>query len=125
MLDPATPLRNASTQWDVLRVTPNVIRAFEPGPDGLEVSCIGGRKPKGKDTERFPDFWVPGRSPKFVFVQPGTASRRSRTRASGEVLSPAVSVSLQRRTPHWIGAIDGPAEALAIFGPQGDDIHTH
>jgi quercetin dioxygenase-like cupin family protein len=43
---------------DVLRVAPAVIRSFEAGPDGMEVICIGGRKPKGGDTERFEDFWV-------------------------------------------------------------------
>jgi mannose-6-phosphate isomerase-like protein (cupin superfamily) len=43
---------------DVLRVAPAVIRSFEAGPDGLDVICIGGRKPKGGDTERFEDFWV-------------------------------------------------------------------
>ena len=43
--------------WDVLRVAPAVIRAFEADPDGLEVVCIGGRRPEGGDSERFEDFW--------------------------------------------------------------------
>jgi quercetin dioxygenase-like cupin family protein len=43
--------------WDALRVAPAVIRSFEAGPDGLDVICIGGRKPTGPDSERFPDFW--------------------------------------------------------------------
>lgn len=43
--------------WDALRVAPAVIRSFEAGPDGLDVICIGGRKPAGPDTERFLDFW--------------------------------------------------------------------
>lgn len=43
--------------WDALRVSPAVIRSFEAGPDGLDVICIGGRKPTGPDSERFPDFW--------------------------------------------------------------------
>jgi quercetin dioxygenase-like cupin family protein len=43
--------------WDVLRVAPAVIRSFEAGPDGLDVICIGGRKPAGGDTERIDDFW--------------------------------------------------------------------
>ena len=43
--------------WDALRVSPSVIRSFEAGSDGLELICIGGRKPKGPDSERFPDFW--------------------------------------------------------------------
>jgi quercetin dioxygenase-like cupin family protein len=43
--------------WDALRVAPSVIRSFEAGPDGLDVICIGGRKPDGPDGERHPDFW--------------------------------------------------------------------
>ena len=44
--------------WDALRVAPAVIRSSEAGPDGLEVICIGGRKPDGPDSERYPDFWA-------------------------------------------------------------------
>ena len=43
--------------WDALRVAPAVIRSFEAGPDGMDVICIGGRKPDGPDSERHPDFW--------------------------------------------------------------------
>jgi quercetin dioxygenase-like cupin family protein len=43
--------------WDVLRVAPAVVRSFEAGPQGLDMICIGGRKPKGGDTERFEEFW--------------------------------------------------------------------
>jgi mannose-6-phosphate isomerase-like protein (cupin superfamily) len=42
---------------DALRVAPAVIRSFEAGPEGMDVICIGGRKPKGGDTEKFEDFW--------------------------------------------------------------------
>ena len=42
---------------DVLRVAPEVIRSFEAGPEGLDMLCIGGRKPAGGDTERFEEFW--------------------------------------------------------------------
>ena len=42
---------------DVLRVAPAVIRSFEAGPDGMDLICIGGRKPAGGDSERFEDFW--------------------------------------------------------------------
>lgn len=44
-------------RWDALRVAPQVIRSFEAGPDGLELLCIGGRKPQRGDTERFETFW--------------------------------------------------------------------
>ena len=44
--------------WDVLRVAPQVIRAFEAGPDGMEVICVGGKRPKRGDNERFEEFWL-------------------------------------------------------------------
>jgi mannose-6-phosphate isomerase-like protein (cupin superfamily) len=43
--------------WDVLRVAPAVARSFEAGPEGLDVICIGGRKPEGGDNVRVDDFW--------------------------------------------------------------------
>jgi quercetin dioxygenase-like cupin family protein len=55
---PSSMTRSSSYRvWDVLRVVPAVVRSFEAGPQGLDVICIGGRKPKGGDTERFEDFW--------------------------------------------------------------------
>jgi mannose-6-phosphate isomerase-like protein (cupin superfamily) len=38
-------------RWDTVRVSPEVVRAFESGPDGLEVIAIGGPKPEGGDGE--------------------------------------------------------------------------
>jgi mannose-6-phosphate isomerase-like protein (cupin superfamily) len=35
--------------WDVIRVAPEVVRAFEAGPEGLEIIAIGGPKPEGGD----------------------------------------------------------------------------
>lgn len=43
--------------WDVLRVAPAVLRSFEGGKDGLDLVCVGGRKPSGGDTERVAGFW--------------------------------------------------------------------
>jgi hypothetical protein len=34
-----------------------VVRSFEGGPEGVDVICIGGRKPDGGDSERFEDCW--------------------------------------------------------------------
>lgn len=45
-------------QWDVLRVSPEVIRAFEAGEDGLEVLAIGGSRPEGGDGVPVPDWWT-------------------------------------------------------------------
>jgi quercetin dioxygenase-like cupin family protein len=36
-------------QWDLVRVAPEVVRAFESGPDGLELIAVGGPKPEGGD----------------------------------------------------------------------------
>ncbi|MEA2312133.1 MAG: hypothetical protein QOE28_2101 [Solirubrobacteraceae bacterium] len=44
-------------QWDVIRVAPEVVRAFESGPDGLELIAIGGPKPEEGDGVRSDDPW--------------------------------------------------------------------
>ena len=44
--------------WDVVRVAPEVIRAFEGGPDGLELIAIGGTKPEDGDGVMVSDWWV-------------------------------------------------------------------
>jgi mannose-6-phosphate isomerase-like protein (cupin superfamily) len=44
-------------QWDTVRVAPEGARAFEAGPDGLEVIAIGGPKPEGGDGEQVPAEW--------------------------------------------------------------------
>ncbi len=36
-------------QWDVVRVAPEVVRAFEAGPEGLAVIAVGGPKPEEGD----------------------------------------------------------------------------
>lgn len=43
--------------WDVVRVAPEVVRAFEAGPDGLEVIAVGGPKPEGGDGEPAEITW--------------------------------------------------------------------
>jgi quercetin dioxygenase-like cupin family protein len=44
-------------QWDVLRIAPEVVRAFEAGPDGLELIAVGGPRPEGGDGEQTQDPW--------------------------------------------------------------------
>ncbi len=44
-------------QWDVLRVGPATVRAFEGGPEGMEVIAVGSDRPEGGDGEMVPDFW--------------------------------------------------------------------
>jgi mannose-6-phosphate isomerase-like protein (cupin superfamily) len=45
-------------QWDVIRVAPNVVRAFESGPDGLVYIAVGNDRPEGGDGEMVKDFWT-------------------------------------------------------------------
>lgn len=39
------------------------------------------------------------------------------------ILRPGEAAEFSTWTPHWLGAVDGPAEVLAIFGPQGERVH--
>jgi mannose-6-phosphate isomerase-like protein (cupin superfamily) len=45
-------------QWDVVRVAPDVVRAFEGGPGGLELIAVGSDRPEGGDGELVNDFWT-------------------------------------------------------------------
>jgi hypothetical protein len=44
-------------QFDVVRVAPHVVRAFDAGPDGLEIIAVGGHKPEGGDGVFDSDRW--------------------------------------------------------------------
>jgi transcriptional regulator with XRE-family HTH domain len=39
------------------------------------------------------------------------------------VLGPGEAAEFSTWTPHWMTAVDGPAEIIAIFGPQGERVH--
>ena len=45
-------------QFDVVRVAPHVVRAFETGPEGLEIIAVGGQKPEGGDGVRDLGRWA-------------------------------------------------------------------
>lgn len=45
-------------QWDVLRVAPAVVRAFEAGPDGMEIIAVGSDRPEGGDGQLVRDWWT-------------------------------------------------------------------
>jgi quercetin dioxygenase-like cupin family protein len=45
------------SEWDVVRVAPEVVRAFEAGADGLELIAIGGPKPPDGDGVRADADW--------------------------------------------------------------------
>jgi quercetin dioxygenase-like cupin family protein len=44
-------------QWDLVRVSPEVVRAFAAGDDGMEIVAVGGPKPEGGDGEQAEVSW--------------------------------------------------------------------
>lgn len=45
-------------RWDVVRVAPQVVRAFEAGPEGLELIVVGSDRPEGGDGTLVSDWWT-------------------------------------------------------------------
>ncbi|MEO5901126.1 MAG: XRE family transcriptional regulator [Ilumatobacteraceae bacterium] len=41
------------------------------------------------------------------------------------VIEPGETVEFSTWTPHWFGAIDGPVDLIAVFGPHGESTHLH
>ena len=44
-------------EWDVVRVAPEAVRAFESGPEGLEFIAVGGPRPEEGDGQMAGDPW--------------------------------------------------------------------
>lgn len=49
---------HALHQWDVVRVDPQTVRAFEAGDDGLEFIAVGSDRPEGGDGVRAESVWI-------------------------------------------------------------------
>ena len=45
-------------RWDVVRVAPQTVRAFEAGPDGLELIAVGSDRPDEGDGVLVKDWWT-------------------------------------------------------------------
>jgi mannose-6-phosphate isomerase-like protein (cupin superfamily) len=43
--------------WDAIRVSPQTMRQFEAGPEGLELLAFGGPLPDENDFELVPGWW--------------------------------------------------------------------
>jgi uncharacterized cupin superfamily protein len=52
--DEVHPLR----LWDVVRVSPETVRAFEAGDNGLVLIAVGADRPEGGDGVTVPDAWI-------------------------------------------------------------------
>jgi transcriptional regulator with XRE-family HTH domain len=40
-------------------------------------------------------------------------------------IDPGEAAEFSTWTPHWFGVVDGPVEAIVIFGPHGERLHLH
>ncbi len=40
-------------------------------------------------------------------------------------IKPGEAVEFSTWTPHWFGTVDGPVEAIALFGLHGERVHLH
>ncbi|MGV0160220.1 helix-turn-helix domain-containing protein [Mycobacterium colombiense] len=40
-------------------------------------------------------------------------------------IDPGQAVEFSTWTPHWFGVVDGPVEAIMIFGAHGERLHLH
>ena len=49
---------HAVAEWDVVRVSPQTVRAFEAGDDGLELIAVGSDRPEGGDGVPADSAWV-------------------------------------------------------------------
>ena len=45
-------------RWDVVRVSPETIRAWEAGPEGLELIAVGSDRPEGGDGVVADSAWI-------------------------------------------------------------------
>ena len=80
-------------QWDVVRVAPEVVRAFEAGPEGLEIIAVGGFTGETKTkTETATDA-----KPKAKAKAP--AKPRARAAAKAEVAAPVAEDKPAKRAP--------------------------
>ena len=52
--DEIRPLR----RWDVVRVSPETVRAFEAGDEGLELIAVGSDRPEGGDGVFVDPAWI-------------------------------------------------------------------
>ena len=44
--------------WDAIRVTADTVRAFDAGPDGIELIAFGAPRRGPNDAEMFPGWWT-------------------------------------------------------------------
>ena len=87
------------------------------GPSG---GGIVAHKIRIASTRRKPDLQQhPGRE--WLYVLKGRL--RLMVGDRDHILNPGEAAEFSTTRPHWMGAVDGPTQAIAIFGPQGQRVH--
>ncbi len=85
--------------WDVVRVAPAVVRAFEAGPEGLELIAVGGPKPEGGDGVLADTTWPGDRgelTPVATVLAPALSRRARARRGTRAARSPGGTRSRRR-----------------------------
>jgi transcriptional regulator with XRE-family HTH domain len=59
----------------------------------------------------------------WVYVLSGTL--RLLLGEDEHLLEPGEAAEFSTWTPHWFGTVDGPVEAIMVFGPDGERMHLH
>ncbi len=109
-------VRSASRTHDGLTMWPLTQRSPAGGLHAYKINVSGKRR-------RPPDRLPAHEGYEWVYVLSGDL--RLRVGDVDFTIGPGDAVEFSTLTPHWIGAVDGPVEVLAIFGPQGERIHLH
>lgn len=62
----------------------------------------------------------------WIYVLSGRLRLILGDREEGDfTIKPGEAVEFSTWTPHWFGAIDGPVEAITLFGAHGERLHLH
>ena len=114
---PADPrVRSKSTTKNGLTMWPLTSRGPAGGLQTFKIR-ISARRRTPPDTLRAHD------GHDWMYVLDG----RMRLLLAGQdlVIEPGEAVEFSTHTPHWFGAVDGPVELIAVFGPNGEREHLH
>jgi transcriptional regulator with XRE-family HTH domain len=114
---PADPrVRHQPATFDHLTVWPLTNRGRSGGMNLVRVR-ISARRRKPPETLRVHD------GHDWMYVIEG----RMRLVLGDQdlVIDPGEAVEFSTLTPHWFGAVDGPVELIAVFGPHGERTHLN
>jgi transcriptional regulator with XRE-family HTH domain len=109
-------VRSRPRTFDGLTMWPLTHRPAAAGPQAYKIRIAAGRRTP-------PDPLPVHEGHDWLYVLEG----RMRLLLGDRDLTiePGEAVEFSTWTPHWFGAIDGPVEAIGLFGHQGERVHLH